>query len=118
MKIIKKLLIKFNASIFCETPNHLILNCSAREICLKMYFLQVKIKKVRILAQLAELAELAENQETFENEPKQKRKWMRTWIRRRTENVPLYAEITDCDPEKFYANFRFSPDEFEVLLNR
>jgi hypothetical protein len=65
---------------------------------------------------LGELAEIAERQEAVER--KQKHLWIRPWIIVRPEVVPLYKEIQENDPEKFYANFRFSPDDFKILLSR
>ena len=81
-------------------------------------YLQAKLKNIQKLALLGELAEIAEIQEASEKKEKQKRQWIRPWVQRRPHNVPLYDEIQENDPDKFYANFRFSPDDFKILLNR
>ena len=70
------------------------------------------------LAELAELAEVADDHEKAESERPNRRKWVRDWIARRGEEIPLFKEIKGEDVDKFYADFRFMPTDFEVLLNR
>ena len=66
------------------------------------------------LAMLGQLAILA--QELCQK--KKKRLWRRKWVSRRKKSVPLYHEITTEDREKFFANFRLYPEEFNQLLTR
>jgi hypothetical protein len=83
-----------------------------------LIFFQAKLKKLQILALLGELAEFAERQEAMEIKQRPKNLWIRPWIQIRPEVVPLYMEIQENNPEKFYANFRFTPDDFKILLSR
>ena len=70
------------------------------------------------LALLARLAEEVEEEEENGEPRKKKRIWVKDWVSRRGLEVPLYREIREEDREKFKANFRISPEDFDVLLAR
>ncbi len=72
------------------------------------------------LTDLANLACLAEELEDYEEEEDEKRDkvWVRSWVGRRGDNVPLYVEVESEDREKFFANFRLYPEDFDKLLAR
>ena len=67
------------------------------------------------LARLGQLAYLAHQ---IHQNSRKKRLWARRWISKRPKNVPLYREITVEDRQKFFANFRLYPEEFNQLLSR
>ncbi len=69
------------------------------------------------LIYLADLAHLAEELEE-EEEDVRDRVWIRDWVGRREDHVPLYSEVSAEDREKFFANFRLYPEDFEKLLSR
>jgi hypothetical protein len=48
-----------------------------------------------------------------------KRLWVKNWISKRgADAIPLYKEIEETDPEKFFQAFRMYPDVFDLLLSR
>ena len=49
---------------------------------------------------------------------KQKKLWVREWVGRRNDHIPLYKEISAEDREKFFMNFRLYPEHVDVLLSR
>ena len=49
---------------------------------------------------------------------KEKRLWVRDWVARRKEDVPLYKELATEDREKFFSDFRMYPESFDQLLAR
>ena len=69
------------------------------------------------LGNLAHLAEELEEEEDDEDEMRD-RVWVRSWVGRRGDNVPLYTEVHWEDREKFFANFRLYPEDFDKLLAR
>ena len=73
-----------------------------------------KLVKLFALAQIADEMVKLENQE----KDKKKRKWVRDWVARRKQEVPLFAELQSEDREKFFADFRLYPEDFELLLRR
>ena len=72
----------------------------------------------RKLLKLFVLAQVADEMEKMEMQSKEKRKWVRDWVGRRKDQVPLYAELQSEDREKFFTDFRLYPDDFEKLLHR
>ena len=78
-----------------------------------------KTKALKKLYQLATVAQIAEEMEKLEKEDqKEKRVWVRPWISRRQKEVPLFTEVETEDREKFFADFRLYPEEFDNLLHR
>ena len=76
-------------------------------------------KNLDNLFQLAVLANFAENLEgEEEEETKQRRVWVKDWIGRRQQRVPLFNELECEDREKFFADFRLYPEDFNQLLSR
>ena len=49
---------------------------------------------------------------------KPKKLWLREWVNRRNDHIPLYEEISVEDREKFFMNFRLYPEHFNKLLSR
>ena len=72
----------------------------------------------RKLLKLFVLAQVADEMEKMEKQSKEKRLWVRDWVGRRKDQVPLYAELQSEDREKFFADFRLYPEDFEQLLQR
>lgn len=75
------------------------------------------LKKLQKLSKLGKLAILAGKLDEDEKK-KKKRRWVRDWVARRQTEVPLFLEIQDEDPEKFFTNFRLNPQDFYQLLHR
>jgi|FrelakmetLWP11LW_1041352.scaffolds.fasta_scaffold02406_1 hypothetical protein len=73
-------------------------------------------KKLVRLARLAALAEQLEEEE--ENANKKRRLWVRDWIAKRQDQVPVFKEVEVEDREKFFTNFRLFPEDFDTLLAR
>ena len=69
-------------------------------------------------AQVAGLALVADELEEEEPKEKKKRLWVRNWIARRPIEVPLFQEVQVEDREKFFSDFRFYPEGFQILLER
>jgi len=69
-------------------------------------------------AQVAGLALVADELEEEEPKEKKKRLWVRNWIARRPIEVPLFQEVQVEDREKFFSDFRFYPEDFQILLER
>ena len=69
------------------------------------------------LALIAQIASKAEEEEK-KNKENRKRMWVREWIGRRPQETVLFAELGEEDPEKFRADFRLYPKDFDKLLNR
>jgi hypothetical protein len=82
-----------------------------------MYRIQKK-KKIISLCKEAIIAGIKEEMEVEDNIPKKKRKWIRDWVARRGEYVPIYKEVETEDRTKFFGDFRMFPDEFDQLLTR
>jgi len=76
------------------------------------------MSKRQKLAKLFALAKIADEMTELEEQTKEKRKWVRDWVARRKEEVPLFAELQSEDREKFFADFRLYPEEFDQLLQR
>ena len=76
------------------------------------------MSKKQKLIKLFALAQIADEMEKLQNQDKEKRKWVRDWIGRRKVEVPLFAELQAEDRDKFFADFRLYPEEFEQLLHR
>jgi hypothetical protein len=71
------------------------------------------------LFKLGVLAELAEELEDAEEEERAKRRvWVKDWIGRRKQHIPLFNELASEDKEKFFADFRLYPEDFDQLLSR
>ena len=76
--------------------------------------------KLRKLAKLGQLGSLAMKlqEEGHKKAKKKKRLWVRDWVSRRQQEVPLYTEIEAEDQDKFLTNFRLNPQDFGSLLSR
>ena len=76
------------------------------------------MSKKQKLVKLFALAQIADEMEKLEKQEKVQRKWVRDWVARRKEEIPLFAELQSEDREKFFADFRLFPEDFEQLLHR
>ena len=74
------------------------------------------IQNVIQVAALALIAEELEDEEQRAN--KKKRLWVRDWVSRRPQEVPLFGEVYKEDRSKFFMDFRMFPEDFEKLLLR
>ena len=76
--------------------------------------------KLLKLAKLGKLGSLAKKlqEEELKKKRKKKRLWVRDWVGRRQQDVPLYSEIEAEDQGKFLVNFRLKPQDFANLLSR
>ena len=71
------------------------------------------------LAQLAALGTVAlQLMDSDEEEEPTRRLWVRDWVARRENSIPLFKEIETEDKEKFFVDFRLYPDDFDKLLAR
>ena len=80
-----------------------------------------KLRKLAKLAKLGKLGSLAMKLQEEGNKKakkKKKRLWVRDWVSRRQQEVPLYTEIEAEDQDKFLTNFRLNPQDFGSLLSR
>ena len=78
-----------------------------------------KVQKLAKLAKLGKLGSLAKKlQDEAHSKKKKKRLWVRDWVGRRQQEVPLYSEIEAEDQNKFLTNFRLNPQDFGNLLSR
>ena len=76
------------------------------------------MSKKQKLVKLFALAQIADEMEKLEEQEKVQRKWVRDWVARRKEEIPLFVELRSEDREKFFADFRLFPEDFEQLLHR
>ena len=76
------------------------------------------MSKKQKLIKLFALAQIADEMEKLEEQEKVQRKWVRDWVARRKEEIPLFVELRSEDREKFFADFRLFPEDFEQLLHR
>ena len=80
---------------------------------------QNRREKFRKLVKLARLAALAEQlEEEEENTNNKRRLWVRDWIAKRQDQVPVFKEVEVEDRVKFFTNFRLFPEDFDTLLTR
>ena len=75
------------------------------------------LQDLRDLCDLRQLRELKRRLDRKKN-PKAKKVWVREWVHRRNDHIPLYEEISIEDREKFFMNFRLYPEHFNTLLQR
>jgi hypothetical protein len=81
------------------------------------YFEQENFQRLLELGKLACLAEELEEEEEEEDE-ENRRIWVRDWIAKRKDDMPLFKEIATEDRDKFFTDFRLFPEHFEDLLSR
>lgn len=74
--------------------------------------------QLQTLVQIGCLGLMLEELEDGEKKKKKKRLWVRDWVGRRPNEVPIFREIHSEDEEKFFSDFRFYPRDFEKLLQR
>ena len=80
---------------------------------------RVQKKKIINLCKHTIIAGIKEEMEKeMTRETKEKRTWVRDWVARRGEDVPLYKEVATEDREKFFTDFRMYPENFNQLLGR
>lgn len=68
--------------------------------------------------ELAKLAFMAEELQEAEERGRKKRLWVKEWVARRDDEVPLFREIRQEDRQKFLTDFRLYPEDFDKLLAR
>jgi hypothetical protein len=76
----------------------------------------VDLHDLHILSTLGKIGKKLKNK--VNKRRKVKRIWVKPWVLRRTDTVQLYDEIFTEDREKFFANFRLYPEDFQKLYTK